>query len=524
LARRLADLFPKACFEVIESYKHFVAGKTFAPQDYNHRLETFFVVHERYDFFKACPCSNAVKSCGYHNVNLGFGCPFECSYCFLQNYTNAPGIVFPANLADFFKAFEGYRQDIRVGSGETTDSLAFDHITEFSPKLVEFFCRRPQTLFEFKTKSANVDRLLSVEAAPNIIVAWSVNPESVISQEEFFTASLAERLKAAGKCARAGYSTAFHFDPIVVYPGWERDYAEVVDRIFAAVPEEGIRWISLGTLRMTPEQKKMIENRFPENTILDAELLIAPDGKVRYHESVRRDIYRKMLGLLRQHTKREIIYLCMEPVGMWQDVGVRFAGADCRGGVMKEAVNRKAVVKKNLLKALAVLLILLGLGVLGLWAMLQFNFVTYKDQKEGIVIRYPRGWEVRDHPEKDVVAIFVAPQKSALQVFRENINFSTKDLSAQPLTIQQYAELVPAQMAAVFTDTVLEEKSFFNLSGHDAVKFVFHTRGLIEVMLVVYAFIYRDVAYNITYMGLADQYTLTRPKLEYVIRTVNLYF
>jgi spore photoproduct lyase len=329
LARRLADLFPKACFEVIESYKHFVAGKTFAPQDYNHRLETFFVVHERYDFFKACPCSNAVKSCGYHNVNLGFGCPFECSYCFLQNYTNAPGIVFPANLADFFKAFEGYRQDIRVGSGETTDSLAFDHITEFSPKLVEFFCRRPQTLFEFKTKSANVDRLLSVEAAPNIIVAWSVNPESVISQEEFFTASLAERLKAAGKCARAGYSTAFHFDPIVVYPGWERDYAEVVDRIFAAVPEEGIRWISLGTLRMTPEQKKMIENRFPENTILDAELLIAPDGKVRYHESVRRDIYRKMLGLLRQHTKREIIYLCMEPVGMWQDVGVRFAGADC---------------------------------------------------------------------------------------------------------------------------------------------------------------------------------------------------
>jgi hypothetical protein len=41
---------------------------------------------------------------------------------------------------------------------------------------------------------------------------------------------------------------------------------------------------------------------------------------------------------------------------------------------------------------------------------------------------------------------------------------------------------------------------------------------------VVYAFIYRDVAYNLTYMGMADQYKLTRPKLEYVIRTLNLYF
>jgi spore photoproduct lyase len=326
---RLVNLFPGAHFEIIESYRQFIQGKAFTPRDYNHRIETFFVVHEQHDFFKACPCSNAVKSCGYHNVNLGFGCPFECSYCFLQNYTNAPGIVFPANLADFFKAFEGYRQDIRVGSGETTDSLAFDHITGFSPQLVEFFRRHPQSLFEFKTKSDNVELLLTVKSAPNIVVAWSVNPQSIIDQEEFFTASLEERLKAAGKCARAGYSTAFHFDPIVAYPGWERDYAEVVDRIFAAVPEKGVRWISLGTLRMTPEHKKMIENRFPENTILDAELLTAPDGKVRYHENVRRDIYQKMLGFLRQHTKRDIIYLCMEPAGMWQDVGVRFAGSGC---------------------------------------------------------------------------------------------------------------------------------------------------------------------------------------------------
>ena len=77
LAKRLASLFPKARFEAIESYKHFVAGKTFTPQDYNRRLATFFVVQEQYDFIKPCPCSNNVKSCGYHNVNLGFGCPFD---------------------------------------------------------------------------------------------------------------------------------------------------------------------------------------------------------------------------------------------------------------------------------------------------------------------------------------------------------------------------------------------------------------------------------------------------------------
>ena len=191
---------------------------------------------------------------------------------------------------------------------------------------------------------------------------------------------------------------------------------------------------------------------------------------------------------------------------------------------MKDAVDRKEMVKKILLRALAVLLILLGVAAIALWATLQFGFLTYKDQKEGIAIRYPRGWEVRDHPEKDVVAIFVAPSRNALQVFRENINFSTKDLSAEPLTIRQYAEMVPNQMAAVFSDTVLEEKTFLKLGDHDAVKFVFHTRGDLDMMLVVYAFIYRDVAYNFTYMGLTEQYALTRPKLEYVMRTVKLFF
>ncbi len=324
LAGRISRVFPEAVFKVIESYKEFFAGVPFTPVDYNRRLERFFLVRERVDFFKACPCSNKVVSCGYHNANLGFGCPFECSYCFLQNYANAPGIVFPANLDDFFRTFEGYGKAIRVGSGETTDSLAFDHITGFSPRIVEYFRGRPESLFEFKTKSNNIGGLLSIEAVPNIVAGWSMNPQAVIDREEFYTASLKDRLAAAKALAKVGYSTAFHFDPIFYYPGWEKDYAEVVEAIFASVPEASVRWISLGTLRMTPSQKKMIENRFPENTILDAELLTAPDGKIRYHETVRREIYRKMLMDIRRHTQRDIVYLCMEPLEMWQGLGIRF--------------------------------------------------------------------------------------------------------------------------------------------------------------------------------------------------------
>jgi len=191
---------------------------------------------------------------------------------------------------------------------------------------------------------------------------------------------------------------------------------------------------------------------------------------------------------------------------------------------MKEAVNKKEAVVKNLLKALAILLILLGLAALGWWAKFQFDFVTYQDIKEGIVISYPRGWELQDHPHPDVIAIFVAPKTNALQTFRENFNIATADLSKNPLTIQQYAEIAIRQMTAVFQDTVVDERRYLKVAGHDAVKFVFHAKGNLETYLIVYAFIYRDIAYTFTYTGMSDQYLASKLKLEHMIKTVKLFF
>ena len=323
LVRRLRSKFPSADFRSISTYKDHVAGMPADIGSYNRRTEDLFIVLEKYDHFKPCPCSGGAVPCGYHNANLGFGCPFECSYCFLQNYTNAPGIVLPANLDDFFDAFSLYAQHVRVGSGETADSLVYDDLTGFSPKIVDFFRSLPQSTFEFKTKSHHVDGLLGVAASSNIVVGWSVNPQDVIDREEHFTASLAKRLDAARRCAGHGYRTAFHFDPVIHGPGWEGAYAKLVADIFRAVPAESIAWISVGTLRMTPAQKKTIENRFPENTILDAELLTAEDGKLRYAHKVRLDIYRKMMSWIREkaHPSTQV-YLCMETASIWQEAGV----------------------------------------------------------------------------------------------------------------------------------------------------------------------------------------------------------
>ncbi len=312
LTGRMKEMFPHAKFETILSYKKYIQNQQYSLEDYNDRLDHCFLTKERFDFFKRCPCTPKAAPCGYHLINLGIGCAYECTYCFLPAYLNSPGIVFPTNIDDFFDKFKEYPHNIRIGSGEFTDSLVFDHITQYSPQIVEFFKSYPKATFEFKTKSINVDLLTSIKSGGNIVVSWTVNPPAVANAIENLAPPVEERLKAAVQCQASGYRIGFHFDPIVYYDGWENDYQWLVNQIFENIDAKNIAWISLGTLRMTQMLKKTIENRFPGNTILDEELFTGYDDKIRYDLAVRKDIYDKMTRWIRQRNRNVFVYLCME--------------------------------------------------------------------------------------------------------------------------------------------------------------------------------------------------------------------
>jgi len=325
IANKFRKAFPKAVFLEIESLKDYLKkNRRFTIIDYNNRYNSAFIINERYDFFKKCPCTKSAETCGYHIFNLGFGCIFECTYCYLQQYANSPGLIFPANIDDYFNVFNSYkRTGMRIGTGEFSDSLMLDNITEYSIPIIDFFKKQKDVMFEFKTKSANIENLLKTKHSGNIVVSWSLNPQSIIDTNEFYTASLAERLDAALQCVEAGYKVAFHFDPVFYYKEWEQDYEDVIDILFSRIKPEHIAWISIGTLRFNPELKKIIETRFPENTILDEELIPGYDNKLRYPHSMRYDIYKSIIDMIRKHHKKTPIYLCMEEKSLWRALNLR---------------------------------------------------------------------------------------------------------------------------------------------------------------------------------------------------------
>ncbi|MBD3263941.1 MAG: hypothetical protein GF375_02420 [Candidatus Omnitrophica bacterium] len=320
LTLKLKNKFPSAELFRKKYYAEYLSRKKFSISEL--KKPFIFLIKERQDFIKHCPCTKYHLGCGYWIFNLGFGCPFDCSYCYLQQYSNFPGLILPANIEDFFEEFDAFyhkiQRPIRIGTGEFCDSLALDEITGYSVKLVNFF-RRKNVLFELKTKSDEIKNLTAIQASPNIIISWSVNPQKIIETEELCCASVKERINCAKILQKHGYTIALHFDPVIHLPGWKNLYRQTIKSIYEKLCPP-LAWISIGTLRSNRELKIINELRFPRSSIFHGELLMAEDRKLRYPEFLRIEIYKHIVDTIKSYDKKTPIYLCMEKTDIWKEV------------------------------------------------------------------------------------------------------------------------------------------------------------------------------------------------------------
>ncbi len=277
-------------------------------------------------FIKSCPCSPRVIGCGYFVVNSILGCPMDCSYCALQAYLTDPWITIfvnedklNSNLRPFIASSR--LAGVRLGTGELSDSLALEPLTGQATRLARLFQGSRGAIFELKTKTDYIQPFLSMQPSPYVVFSWSLNAETIVREEEKGAAPLEARLKAAAELARLGHPVGFHFDPLVYFAGWEREYEEVISRLFRLVPAASIRWVSLGTLRFAEEFWKVIHARHRDRPIFFAEMVIGRDGKWRYFKPLRLQIYSRIVEMIKTYGGLRIpLYFCMEDEEAWEMV------------------------------------------------------------------------------------------------------------------------------------------------------------------------------------------------------------
>ncbi len=286
-------------------------------------------------FFQNCPGTPGMIRCNYRLINSGFDCLYNCAYCYLQTYLNAFGITYFINTDNILKEIDIFIEEsdpqfiYRIGTGEFTDSLMIDEFTGFNCQLIEKFAKFPNLMLELKTKSDNISHLLDIKEKGSTVLAWSLNTEKNIENYEADTASLEKRLNAARQASQAGYLLAFHFDPIIIYPGWQADYAALLERLFEVIDDKRIVWISLGGFRYTADFKEVLQNNFPAEKMTTEEFFPGSDNKYRYFKPVRRDIYLFMKTEILKYTGYPFLYMCMESADMWEQVfGKLYQSAD----------------------------------------------------------------------------------------------------------------------------------------------------------------------------------------------------
>ena len=324
--RRLRQTLPQVPYKIVDDGAA-AGGALTAGEDVFGRAKKRIVVSaHKGEFLKKCPGSDGQVCCNYFVINFASNCNMDCRYCYLQEYLSGnPSLKVFSNVGDLLREADELlsrhrRFFFRIGTGEITDSLALDPYIGFSREIVPFFAKQPNTLLELKTKSDCVDELLTMDPKDRVVVAWSMNPQHVIELHEPGTASLDERLGAARRCQEAGYRLGFHFDPMIEYPGWDKDYEEMLERLFARIDWRRIAWLSMGVLRLTPALKRTMRERFPLSSLVTGEQVLCPDGKLRYFQPLRVAMYRKMLGRIRRTAPTVKVYLCMESREVWQDV------------------------------------------------------------------------------------------------------------------------------------------------------------------------------------------------------------
>lgn len=233
---------------------------------------------------------------GYHiggKYNYYFShmlnCVYDCRYCFLQGmYQSAHYVVF-INSEDFFsdidRTVQEHNDHVWFFSGYDCDSLALDPITGFVDECLDYFASQPQAHLELRTKSTQIRPLLKRRALDNVVVAFSLSPEPIVTAEEHGTPSLSKRLDALKKLQDAGWKIGLRFDPLLYADNFDQLYADMFEQVFSTLDMSTVHSVSLGVFRLPKAFHKKLVRLYPDAKLLNAP--IAPrDGMMSYPAEV----------------------------------------------------------------------------------------------------------------------------------------------------------------------------------------------------------------------------------------------
>jgi spore photoproduct lyase len=189
---------------------------------------------------KGFPVRPNGRSADFIAPGFASGCAMACAYCYVPRRKGfANPISTFVNLEPLLRAVERHAAkqgpktpaqtdpsswvyDIGENSDVSVDALVSDNLKD----TVAFFRGLPNAKASFATKYVNRE-LLSYEPEGKTRLRVSLMPQRVAKTVDVRTTRIAERIAAIDDFVEAGYEVHLNFSPVILYEGWQADYAEL---------------------------------------------------------------------------------------------------------------------------------------------------------------------------------------------------------------------------------------------------------------------------------------------------------
>lgn len=181
------------------------------------------------------------RSTDFITPSFGFGCLFECSYCYCKRNVN-DGLKIAKNVNEILTEVDHYTWFAVVDKPNQTHNefITWDiscnedfslHLKYHQwEKIFDFFVQHPLAMGSFATKYVN-EMLLTYNPKEKIRIRFSLMPDKYSKILEPNTSSIDKRIKAIDRFINAGYDVHVNFSPVIVTDGWLDEYKELFNQV-----------------------------------------------------------------------------------------------------------------------------------------------------------------------------------------------------------------------------------------------------------------------------------------------------
>lgn len=217
-------------------------------------------------FYPGAPVCQSFGEEHFMYTSCIMNCLYDCDYCYLQGMYPSGSMVVFVNLEDYFKALDLLLEQhpVYLCCSYDSDLTALCGVLPHAEAFCRYALAHPDLRLELRTKSAALPFIRQLPAAKNIVMAFTLSPQEVITRYEHFTPSLTARLAAAKEAARKGFSLRLCFDPVLDVPNASELYTTLVDEAFSVLSAEEITDISLGVFRLSKDYIKQLKKAKPD--------------------------------------------------------------------------------------------------------------------------------------------------------------------------------------------------------------------------------------------------------------------